>query len=161
MTKSQIFKNAWAIAKHGANKFGGSSKEYIADALKMAYRGLALKDAEIEIPAWIIRKNVGSVYAVEKSVLSVARETEKALMVKATGKFGEFSFWTPKSVCKYTNVSDYFTATVTVEDTMAKAMDNHYNLVQQAKELGIKGIRSNMKSATLRKKIAEFKGEVA
>ncbi len=160
MTKSQIFKNAWAIAKHGANKFGGSSKEYFAEALKMAYKGLALKDAEIEIPAWIVRKNVGNVHVVEKSILSVARETEKALLIKATGKFGEFSFWTPKSVCKFTNVTDCFTANVEVENEMVKAMDNHFNLVQEAKRLGIKGIRSNMKSETLRRKIKEAK-EVA
>ncbi|WP_145465227.1 hypothetical protein [Staphylococcus haemolyticus] len=161
MTKSQIFLNAWAIAKHAAKKFGGSSKEYFSEALKMAWKGLALREAEIEVPEWIVRKNVGNVYVVEKSVLSVSRETEKALLIKATGKFGEFSFWTPKSVCKFTNVTDYFTASVTVEDTMTKAMNNHANLVEEAKKLGIKGIRSNMKSSTLRKKIAEFKGEVA
>ncbi|WP_105980142.1 hypothetical protein [Staphylococcus simulans] len=161
MTKSQIFKNAWAIAKHGKKKFGGKVKEYFAEALKMAYKGIVLANPEIEIPEWIVRKNVGNVHVVKKSILSVVRETEKALMIKATGKFGEFSFWTPKSVCKYTNVTDYFTATVTIEDGMARAMDNHFNLVKEAKELGIKGIRSNMKSATLRKKIAEFKGEVA
>ena len=30
MTKSQIFTTAWAIAKQGATKFGGSSKDYFA-----------------------------------------------------------------------------------------------------------------------------------
>lgn len=160
MTKSQIFKNAWAIAKHGANKFGGSSKEYIAKALKMAYKGLVLKEAEIEVPEWIVRKNVGNVMVVQKSVLSVKRETEKALLIQGSGKFGEFSFWTPKSVCKFTNVSDYFTATVTVEDAMSKAMANHDALLEEAKKMGIKGVRCNMKSETLRKKIKEAK-EVA
>lgn len=163
MTKSQIFKNAWVIAKAGANKFGGSSKEYIADALKMAYAGYTVEVnevSEIEIAEWIVRKNVGSVYAVQKSVLSVARETEKALLIQATGKFGEFSFWAPKSVCKFKNVTDYFTATVTVEDTMVKAMNTHFDLVEEAKALGIKGIRSNMKSSTLREKIKQAK-EVA
>ncbi|AKS73703.1 hypothetical protein RN70_07195 [Staphylococcus schleiferi] len=155
MTKSKLFKNAWAIAKSGANKFGGSAKEYFSEALKMAYKGAILAKAEIEIPAWIVRKNVGNVYVVEKSVLSVKRETEKALLIHADGKFGEFDFWTPKSVLKTVNVVDYTQATITVENEMVKAMDNHFELVKKAKALGIKGIRSNMKSSTLRKKIAE------
>lgn len=154
MTKSNLFKNAWAIAKHGANKFGGSSKEYFAQALKMAYAGIQLAAAKVEIPAWIVRKNVGHVDVVAKSVLSVVKETEKALQVEADGKFGRFTFWTPKSVLKTVNVEDYFTATVIVENEMAKAMDNHFDLVEKAKALGIKGVHARMKSDTLRKKIA-------
>lgn len=163
MTKSQIFKNAWAIAKQGASKFGGSSKEYFAEALKMAYAGYVVEyitTSTIEIPEWIVRKNVGNVMVVQKSVLSVERETEKALKIKASGKFGEFSFWTPKSVCKFNNVTDYLTATVEVENGMVRAMANHDKLVEEAKALGIKGIRSNMKSSTLREKIKQAK-EVA
>ncbi|WP_158694739.1 hypothetical protein [Staphylococcus chromogenes] len=162
MTNSQIFKNAWAIARNGQKLFGGKVKEYFAEALRIVYAQMKeVEESEIEIPEWIIEKNVGNVFVVQKSVLHVERETEKALKIKASGKFGEFSFWTPKSVCKFTNVSDYSKATVTVEDKMVKAMENHFNLVAEANRLGIKGIRSNMKSKTLRKKIAEFKGEVA
>ncbi|MBT2844719.1 hypothetical protein [Staphylococcus coagulans] len=155
MNKSNLFKNAWEIAKSGANKFGGSCKDYFSESLKMAYKGIVLAEAEIEIPAWIVRKNVGNVMAVEKSVLSVKRETEKALLIHADGKFGSFDFWTPKSVLKKVNVTDYSKVTITVENEMVKAMDNHFELVRKAKALGIKGIRSNMKSSTLRKKISE------
>lgn len=38
MTKSNLFKTAWRIAKEGAAKFGGSSKEYFAESLKLAYK---------------------------------------------------------------------------------------------------------------------------
>lgn len=38
MTKSEIFTTAWELAKQGASKFGGSSKEYFAEALKIAYK---------------------------------------------------------------------------------------------------------------------------
>lgn len=38
MTKSELFKQAWAEAKVGANKFGGSVKLYFAEALKNAYK---------------------------------------------------------------------------------------------------------------------------
>ncbi|WP_340293358.1 hypothetical protein [Staphylococcus coagulans] len=155
MNKSNLFKMAWEIAKNGASKFGGSCKDYFSEALKMAYKGIVLAEAEIEIPAWIVRKNVGNVMVVEKSVLSVKRETEKALLIHADGKFGSFDFWTPKSVLKTVNVVDYTQATITVENEMVKAMDNHFELVRKAKALGIKGVRSNMKSSTLRKKIAE------
>ncbi|MCD8916387.1 hypothetical protein K2V61_12640 [Staphylococcus simulans] len=155
MNKSNLFKNAWAIAKQGQKEFGGKAKEYFAEALKMAYKGITLKQAEIEIPEWIVRKNVGNVYVVEKSVLSVKRETEKALLIHASGKFGDFDFWTPKSVLKTTNVEDYAQANITVENAFDKAMSNHIDLVEQAKALGIKGVSDRWKSATLRKKIKE------
>lgn len=37
MNKQQLFQTAWMIAKKGAAKFGGSSKEYFALSLKIAY----------------------------------------------------------------------------------------------------------------------------
>lgn len=40
--KSKIMRQAWEIAKKAAEKFGGPSKLYIAEALKMAHRGKAL-----------------------------------------------------------------------------------------------------------------------
>ncbi|MGM0122751.1 hypothetical protein IGI37_000117 [Enterococcus sp. AZ194] len=43
MTKKEIFKTAWIIAKHGATKFGGSPKEYFSESLKMAYKRGDLK----------------------------------------------------------------------------------------------------------------------
>lgn len=155
MNKSNLFKNAWEIARNGQKKFGGKVKEYFSEALKMAHRGIVLAKPEIEIPEWIVRKNLGNVYVVEMSVLSVKRETEKALLIHASGKFGEFDFWTPKSVLKCVNVEDYNNATITVEDGMEKAMLNHARLVEKAKGLGIKGVSDRWKSATLRKKIKE------
>lgn len=155
MNKSNLFKNAWAIARHGQKKFGGNVKEYFAEALKMAYKGIVVAPATIEIPEWIIRKNVGNVYVVQTSVLSVKRETEKALLIHASGKFGEFDFWTPKSVLKCVNVEDYSNADIEIEDSMEKALLNHAKLVEQAKELGIKGASERWKSATLRQKIKE------
>ena len=38
MNKSQLFSNAWNIARKAAVEFGGSVKSYFAEALKMAYR---------------------------------------------------------------------------------------------------------------------------
>lgn len=155
MNKSRLFKEAWKIAKNGQKKFGGSVKEYFAESLKMAHKGIVLAPATIEIPEWIVRKNVGNVYVVKMSVLSVKRETEKALLIHATGKFGEFDFWTPKSVLKCVNVEDYSDADIEIEDGMEKAMLNHARLIEQAKELGIKGVSDRWKSATLRQKIKE------
>lgn len=37
MKKSVIMKNAWTIAKQGAEKFGGKAVEYISEALKQAW----------------------------------------------------------------------------------------------------------------------------
>lgn len=38
MTKANIMVNAWKIAKNAAKKFGGKAIEYIAGALKMAWK---------------------------------------------------------------------------------------------------------------------------
>lgn len=37
MSKAEIFTNAWKLAKDGAERFGGSCRDYFAQALKMAY----------------------------------------------------------------------------------------------------------------------------
>lgn len=37
MTNAKIFSAAWTVAKQGAAKFGGSSKDYFAESLKMVY----------------------------------------------------------------------------------------------------------------------------
>lgn len=155
--KSNLFRKAWDLAKAGAESFGGSSKDYFAESLKMAWAMLKEYNApEIEIPAWVARKNVGNVHVVAKSVLSVKRETERALLIHANGKFGEFDFWTPKSVLKAKNVTDYFNCTVTVECELETHMNNHLDLVKKAKGLGIKGVHARMKSSTLRRKIKEM-----
>lgn len=38
MKKQQIMKAAWEIARKGARQFGGSAKEYFAEALKLAWK---------------------------------------------------------------------------------------------------------------------------
>ncbi len=38
MTKSEIFSNAWAIAKSAHIQFGGNVKEYFSESLKLAYK---------------------------------------------------------------------------------------------------------------------------
>lgn len=38
MTKTEIFSNAWTIAKTAQTKFGGNVKEYFAESLKLAYK---------------------------------------------------------------------------------------------------------------------------
>jgi hypothetical protein len=40
MTKAIIFKDAWELAKWGAKQYGGSSKEYFAESLRLVYADL-------------------------------------------------------------------------------------------------------------------------
>jgi len=40
---AQVMKNAWAIAKRAANQHGGSSKEFFAKSLKIAWSQIAVK----------------------------------------------------------------------------------------------------------------------
>jgi len=38
MTKSEIFTNAWEIARNAQNKFGGKVSEYFAESLRLSYK---------------------------------------------------------------------------------------------------------------------------
>ena len=56
MSKSELFKAAWRMARNAAEKFGGSSKEYFAECLILARKGVRLikyfsisSDAGIEL----------------------------------------------------------------------------------------------------------------
>lgn len=64
MTKSQIFTTAWVIAKQGAAKFGGSSKDYFAASLKIAYKlkggikmtyKLEISEGSRKHPSWVAK----------------------------------------------------------------------------------------------------------
>lgn len=41
MTKQEIFTAAWELAERGAIDFGGSKREYFAEALKIVYADIA------------------------------------------------------------------------------------------------------------------------
>lgn len=40
MTRSELFKAAWRLARQGAARFGGSARRYFAAALRMIYASL-------------------------------------------------------------------------------------------------------------------------
>lgn len=73
MTKSEIFTAAWELAKQGAAKFGGSSKEYFAEALKIAYQ----------------RSNTKIIYTLE---VAGGSKKHKSWVAKVTGKDAKFGF---------------------------------------------------------------------
>lgn len=43
MSRSKIFVRAWKLARKGANKFGGSAREYFADSLRRVYAANAAR----------------------------------------------------------------------------------------------------------------------
>ena len=52
--KKEVMTLAWTIAKEGANKFGGSSVEYIAEAMKIAWA--SVKSEQEEAPIYGLNK---------------------------------------------------------------------------------------------------------
>lgn len=46
--KKEVMTLAWAIAKRGANRFGGSSVEYIAEAMRIAWNTVKSEQEETE-----------------------------------------------------------------------------------------------------------------
>lgn len=74
MNKSNLFKTAWTIAKEGAAKFGGSSREYFAEALKLAYK---------------LQGGIEMTYTLE---MAGGSRNHKSWVAKVTGKDAKWGF---------------------------------------------------------------------
>lgn len=107
MSMKVLMKNAWATAKNGAKKFGGSAKEYFAEALKQAWKlkrqfeGLEKgMERVLEVKQWFMNKNFSSneQFIAENSYQNdVVKETEKAVQIKFSSDYGKMVKWVPKS----------------------------------------------------------------
>lgn len=74
MSKSEIFVKAWELAKFGAKRFGGSSKDYFAASLKIIYARTRLYILDIQTsrnrPAWCARiKGLSERFGLEREFL--------------------------------------------------------------------------------------------
>jgi Streptococcus thermophilus bacteriophage Gp111 protein len=105
--------NAWEFARRGAKKFGGKVKEYLAEALKLAW---ALYKAQKErkggqiagIAPWFLQKtfnNPSVVHQIQhESIYKIKKATKKAYLIEAIATFEngkvevKNEFWAPKSV---------------------------------------------------------------
>ena len=93
INKSVLFKMAWNCKKAGAYETFGA-------ALKAAWQVMKEAAAEIRVKDWFFRKNFSANerYAISVSYSSsVERETEKAVLVRWSTKFGAITRWVPKS----------------------------------------------------------------
>lgn len=113
------------------------------------------------IKRWFLEKNftANERYIIECAIaggeMEVLKETEKAIQFEADSDFGIFKFWCPKS-CLIENETEQ--ERQQREDRAARFQNGlNYNetLVRFAKENGLKGIRTGMKTVTLIKKISE------
>jgi len=103
--------NAWKIARNGVKRFGGRASDYIAEALKLAWKMYKqIRDKKggriAGIAPWFIRKTFGHesmVAQINNSVFIIKKETEKAFYIEAVAHEGGIDivnkFWVPKSVC--------------------------------------------------------------
>lgn len=114
----------------------------------------------MKIKAWFINKNftqnermvIETAQACDE--ITIERETEKALFLRAESDWGTLKFWCPKSCL----MSEEEIAA----ESQKKNAGLNYNesLVKFAKENGVKGVRTGMKTATLIQKITEAGLEV-
>lgn len=113
---------------------------------------------------WFLTKNLSEgeryAYSVGDGAY-IARETDKAVLIKNDTDFGTVSFWCPKS-CLLTE--EDFNKQKEVAEKWEKAMNDglDYNekLVIYAKENGVKGVRVGLRTATLIDKIQKAGLEV-
>lgn len=120
----------------------------------------------IYVESWFIAKNFNQQqqYAISRAEsVEVIGETEKAVKVAWTTKYGTIKSWVPKSVCGLAEKSE---AVKKVEDEIEarakaarerlEAAEKHYEAVLAfAKENKVKGVRRGLKLRTLYAKIAE------
>lgn len=143
----KVMKRAWEIKKQ-------DNRNIFSLCLKMAWAEIKnlTETAFYGVKSWFLSRTLSQneryAYSTGDGAY-IAKETEKAVLVKNMTDFGQISFWCPKSCL------------LTKEDVIknARKMENglNYNrtLIQFAKESGIKGIRKGMKTKTLLKKISE------
>jgi len=98
ITKSTIMKKAWEIAKSAVVKFGGSAKEYFAEALRLTWAKVKeiVSVKKVEVPDWFCKKSLGYGLGYAFRTVNILRETEKAVLVNVAGS----DLWVPKSIIK-------------------------------------------------------------
>ena len=153
----QVMTRAWEIAKAAVIKFGGNSKEYIAEAMKMAWSETKASAVKIvAVKDWFIRDNFNSdqAYAIsDADRFEIVSETEKAYKLRVVTGFGKIVSWFPKSVC--------MTQMLAIPHLEAlNGLEKNMRLLMEARELGVKGLRERNRTETLERKIAERKTEL-
>lgn len=143
----KVMVRAWEIAREAVKKFGGKVKEFFQQALIMAWREVKMMNNDnISIKSWFLNKNFDSNerYAISVSELGIAKETEKAVFIKATSDYGVIKFWCPKSC-------------LTTHEEEAKVIENKINryetLINWCKANNVKGVRFKMRVETIKAKI--------
>lgn len=120
----------------------------------------------IYVESWFIAKNFNQQqqYAISRAErIEVIAETEKAVKIAWTTKYGTIKSWVPKSVCGLAEKSEAAKKVEEEIEARAKAArerleaaEKHYEAVLAfAKENKVKGVRRGLKLRTLYAKIAE------
>lgn len=92
--------------------------------------------------------------------LEILRETEKAINFRAYSDWGRLTFWCPKSCLMENETGQEREWREEREARCEKGLKYNESLVKFAKEKGIKGIRTGLRTATLIRKITEAGYEV-
>lgn len=159
MNVKEIMNKAVAAAKQMEGDWSARMKMAMRDAWKVAKHAvqvaIEVQKEVVAIKDWFIRKNYEQheAYALQTADFQIVKETEKAYRLKAMTDFGNMMIWTPKSVCM--NQEQFNAEFDAAQDRMAKGLERNLELLNQAKNMGIKGVRKGMKTKTLEKKIAE------
>lgn len=109
-----------------------------------------------EIKSWFLIKNFtpDERYVVEVSDREILRETEKAVNIKFTSKYGNLFSWIPKSV--FMTEEDYRIEREKEEKRIArfeKGKKRYEKLVEFAKANNVKGVRVGWRKETIINKI--------
>ena len=103
------------------------------------------------VPEWIVTKSLDQdrLYAVRAEGVNptVARETEKAILLEWETEFGKVSMWCPKSVLK---TEEQMKAEEQADiERSNKKYDGYTKLISAAEEAGVKYVRGYLKVNTI------------
>lgn len=114
-----------------------------------------------QIKDWFLRQKLDDdvYYAVKYESfwyeIEIIKESEKALFLKIETKFGKVQIWVPKSVILTKEEGEK-----EADEACFGGLRYQAALVNYAKSLNIKGVRSNNKVLTLKKKIKDYGYEI-
>lgn len=118
------------------------------------------------IKRWYLHNNFspGEIYVIDNAMmgegLEILKETEKAVKFRAYSDWGRVTFWCPRSCLMENETEQEREWREEREARFEKGLKYNESLVKFAKEKGIKGIRTGLRTATLIRKITEAGHEV-
>lgn len=156
---SKIMKRAHEIKKENKNNIWSLCLKTAWNEAKNPVKEVVEEVIIPQFKSWFLDKNFdqNERYIINLAVIGdemeILKKTEKAIRFRAHSDFGNFDFWCPKSCLLQNETEKEKIQRIERENRINAGLNYNELLVNFAKEHGIKGVRTGLKTKTLIQKI--------